>query len=129
LCRRLLGLEPATDEWRKYVLSRRRQTGSFNSTPASDGGDGHVMNTWWGLQALQALGEPAGDSGGLSAWIRACQLPNGGFTYQPKPEIAGVDDVAYTWAALNCLEALGARPGNPDRCAAYLHSLRNTDGG
>ncbi|HWR54593.1 MAG TPA: prenyltransferase/squalene oxidase repeat-containing protein [Bryobacteraceae bacterium] len=129
LCRALVGLEPATQQWHSYVLSRRRPNGSFNSTPASDGGDGHVMNTWWGLQALKALSEPAGVTEKLPAWIRACQLPNGGFTYQPEPEIAGVDDVAYTWAALNCLEALDAKPAQPDRCAAYLHSLRNADGG
>ncbi len=129
LCRQLLKIEPATPEWKAYVLSRRRANGSFSSTPAAEGGDGHVMNTCWGLQALKALGEPAGGSAALVEWLRACQLHNGGFTWQAKPELAGVDDVAYTWAALRCLAAVGAKPAQAKACVAYLHSLRNTDAG
>jgi hypothetical protein len=87
------------------------------------------MNTWWGLEALKALGEPAGGGNALVAWLEACQLPGGGFTWQPKPELAGVDDVAYTWAALRSLKALGGKPAWAGRCAAWLHSLRNPDGG
>jgi hypothetical protein len=60
---------------------------------------------------------------------RACQLPNGGFTYQPNVEIAGWDDVAYTWAAVRSLKQLSAAPANKDACIRYLHSLRNADGG
>jgi hypothetical protein len=129
LCRPLVGLDAATPQWKAYVLSRRRPNGSFNSTPASEGGDGHVMNTWWGLEALEALGQPAGGNHALAAWLEACQLPSGGFTWQPKPELAGVDDVAYTWAALRSLKALGARPARAGHCAVWLHSLRNPDGG
>ena len=126
LCRPLVGLDAATPQWKAYVLSRRRPNGSFNSTPASEGGDGHVMNTWWGLEALKTLGEPAGGSDALAAWLEACQLPGGGFTWQPKPELAGVDDVAYTWAALRSLKALGVKPARAGQCAAWLHSLRNS---
>ena len=129
LCRRLLNIPAATPEWKAYILARRRPNGSFNSIPAAEGADGHIMNTWWGLQALQALGEPAGDGDALIAWLRACQLPSGGFTWQPKPELAPVDDAAYTWAALHCLATLDAKPARPKECAAWLHSLRNPDGG
>ena len=129
LCRGLLGIAPATPDWNEYVLSRRRANGSFNSTPAEAGGDGHVMNTWWGLQALKALSLPVDAHGPLVEWLQRCQLPGGGFTWQPKPDLAGVDDAAYTWAALRCLKALDARPLNPGKCEARLHSLRNADGG
>jgi hypothetical protein len=63
------------------------------------------------------------------AWLTKCQLPGGGFTYQPEPQIGGVDDVAYTRAAVRALKLLGAAPDRPDACAAYLASLMNEDGG
>jgi hypothetical protein len=66
---------------------------------------------------------------GTIAWLRACQLPGGGFTYQPKPEFGGVDDVAYTRAAARALQLLGGAPDRADACAAYVGSLFNTDGG
>lgn len=129
LCRRLLGIEGYSSAWRDYVASRRRPDGTFNSTPAADASAGHVMNTLWGLQALDALGEPAPRREQLVVWLQACQLRNGGFTYQPRPELAGVDDVAYTWAAVKALEAQGARPARADACGDYIDSLRNADGG
>jgi hypothetical protein len=131
LCRRLLGIAPATPEWRAYVLARRRANGSFNNTPAADGGDGHVMNTWWGLEALEALGEPvvSAAAGELADWLQRCQRPSGGFTYAPDATLGAVDDVAYTRAALAGLAKLGAKPKHADACAAWLHSLRNPDGG
>ncbi len=57
-CRELLGLplDDLSPRFVAYLDDRRRANGSFNNTPAADGGDGHVMNTWWGLQALRALG-------------------------------------------------------------------------
>ena len=127
LCRGLVGVNDATPEWTAYVLARRRPNGSFNSTAAEQGGDGHVMNTWWGLQALQALGRKPEDTAALIAWLQACQLPSGGFTWQPKPEVAAVDDAGYTWAAVRALEMLGAKPARD--CATFLDSLRNPDGG
>lgn len=128
LCRALAGIDAATPEWKAYVLSRRRADGSFNNTPAADGGGGHVMNTWWGLQALQVLGEQAGGRD-LMAWLQACQLAGGGFTWQPKPEMGGLDDAAYAWAAVSALAALSAKPARAAECAEWLHSLRNPDGG
>lgn len=130
-CRALLGL-PLTDlapDYVAYVDSRRRANGSFNNTPTTDGTDGHVMNTWWGLQALQTLGRADEKKAETIAWLQACQLPNGGFTWQPKPEFAGVDDAAYTWAAVRALKLLGAAPSMRDACVMYLHSLANADGG
>ncbi len=127
----LLGLptEGIADAFGSYLAARRRANGSFNNTPASDGGDGHVMNTLWGLQASQVLGRAIPRPDELVAWLQGCQLANGGFTFAPKPEFAGVDDVVYVRAALRALKLLGTGPGKRDACISYLHSLANADGG
>jgi hypothetical protein len=130
-CRELIGLplDDLSPHFTNYLETRRRANGSFNNTAASDGGDGHVLNTWWGLQALRVLGRAEESKDQTIAWLRACQLPIGGFTYQPKPEFGGVDDVAYTWAAVRALKLLGASLSDRDSCLAYVHSLANADGG
>jgi hypothetical protein len=130
-CRVLLGLplDDLSPHFTDYLNSRRRDNGSFNNTPRSDGGDGHVMNTWWGLQALSFLGRREEKKNETIAWLRACQLKEGGFTFQTNPEFGGLDDVAYTWAAVRSLKLLGATPANRNACIAYLQSLENADGG
>ena len=131
LCRGLLGmpLQGLAPKYTGYLDSRRRANGSFNNTPAQDGSDGHVMNTWWGLQALRVLGRDQERQEETIAWLQACQLPSGGFTYCPHPEFAAVADVAYTWAAVLALRQLSAAPKNADDCLAYLRSLYNRSGG
>ncbi len=117
------------DAFGGYIDARRRANGSFNNTPAVDGGDGHVMNTLWALQAQRVLGREITKKDELIAWLRGCQLPSGGFTYQPQPMFGGVDDIAYTRAALRALKLLGAAPFNREACLAQIHSLANADGG
>jgi hypothetical protein len=131
LSRVLLGETPGSvpPAFVAYLDSRRRPNGSFNNTPASDGSDGHVLSTWWGLQALQTLGRAREHSAEAIAWLRSCQLPGGGFTFSPNPEFGGVADVAYTWAATRALNALGSTPANPGAAVAWLLSLPNSDGG
>jgi len=130
LCRELLGMpmDDVLPAFREYLASRQRKNGSFNNTPASDGSDGHVLNTYWGLLASKALGDPRPPEG-LRDWLLGCQLPNGGFTYAPKAQHAAIDDVAYTRAALRCLNMIGATLPNPRGCINYLYSLWNTDYG
>lgn len=130
-CREAMGMgaEGLSREFVEYVESRRRENGSFNNTPAMDGSDGHVMNTWWGLRALRLLGRSKEKREETVAWLRGCQLKGGGFTYQPKPAMAGIDDVAYTWAAVRALAELGAEPADREGCVRYLHGLWNEDGG
>lgn len=130
-CRALLGLglNDLAPSFIPYLESRRRANGSFNNSPASEGGDGHILNTWWGVQALATLGRGQEKAAETAAWVRACQQPNGGFTYQPKPGLGGVDDVAYTWAAARLLKHFNTAPAERAACIAYLHSLRNEDGG
>jgi len=131
LCRRLLGLgmDDISSEMIEYLDIRRRPNGSFNNTPAGDGGDGHVMNTLWAVQALDTIGRSGEKRDQTAAWVRDCQLPGGGFTYQPKPALAGIDDVTYTWSAVRILELFNAQPARRKACIAYLLSLRNIDGG
>jgi hypothetical protein len=131
LSRALLGVPPGElpAEFIAYLDNRRRTNGSFNNTPASDGSDGHVLSVWWGLQALQTLGRGQEKKDETIAWLRSCQLPNGGFTFAPRPEFGGVDDAAYTWAAVRGLKHLGAAPTNKTKCIEYLDSLAKSDGG
>ncbi len=130
-CSELLGL-PVNEQAAAllpYLRERRRSNGSFNNAPAKTGGDGNVLTTYQGLKALHILGEKDSLKAQTAIWLQACQLNNGGFTHQPKPSIAGNDDVAYTWAAVKALELCGAKPANTEACIRYLASLRNEDGG
>lgn len=130
-CRKLLGLglDDLKPAYVAYLDDRRRADGSFNTTPAADKSPGHVVNTLAGLDALHALGREAEHRERAVEWLRACQLPSGGFTYRPKAEIGGVDRSAYTHAAVKALALLGAAPADKAACVRYLHSLRNPDGG
>lgn len=131
VCRALLGmsLDDLAPHFVEYLDARRRENGSFNNTLVADGGDGHVMNTWWGLQALEVLGRGAEKKDETIAWLRACQLPEGAFTWQPNAPFAAVDDVAYTRAAVCGLKLLGAEPLNRNACIASLLALANAVGG
>jgi hypothetical protein len=112
-----------------YLDERRRTNGSYNNTPARDGGDGHVMNTLGALQAGRDLGRKVEARTELIAWLQRCQLPGGGFTHAPGAELGGVDDIAYTRAALRALQLLGAGPADRAAAVAYVQSLANADGG
>lgn len=130
-CYALLGLprDAVTPAFTEYVSARRRANGSFNNTPAADGGDGHVMNTLWGLRAMPVLGLAEDRRDETVAWLRACQRAGGSFTYQPEPSFAGIEDIAYTRAAVRGLQALGAEPANRSACLQWIHSLATADGG
>ncbi len=134
-----LSIEDIPAAFIEYVNSRRRPNGSFNSTPASDGSQGHVLNTWWGLQALNTLSTDQRPVDWLKSrtipWLQSCQLADGAFTYQSPPSdpesklFGGWDDIAYTWAAVRSLRLLGAEPRDPEACARSIKSLVSFDGG
>lgn len=115
--------------FRSYFDTRRRANGTYNHTLASDGSDGHVINTWAVLNAWHELGHPLPSSPALITWLQDCQLPNGGFTYAPDAPLGGVDDVAYTHAAVHTLALLGAQPCDVAGCQRYLASLWSPGGG
>ena len=127
----LLGLptEGIAEAFGAYIETRRRPNGSFNNTPAADDGDGHVMNTFWALQALGVLRRPLANREALIVWLQSCQRPNGGFTFAPSPEFGGVEDVAYTRAAVRALAVLGSGPTRREACIAWIQRLVNSDGG
>ena len=130
ICHKLLGLTMEHGkEFIDYLESCRRGNGSFNNAPASFGGDGNILNTWWSLYALEALGSPGKKSDETITWLQSCQLKNGGFTHQPDPAIGANDDVIYTWAGIKALKLLGAKPVNVKGAVRYLLSLWNADGG
>src|SRR5262249_5328910 len=82
-----------------------------------------------GLEALQALGRETESKDRVVEWLRACQLPSGGFTYQPEPAVAGIDRSVYTSAAVRALALLGSGPADRAGSVRYLHSLGNRAGG
>ncbi len=131
VCRQLLGQASGQmpDAYVRYLQRSRRSNGTFNNTPASDGSDGHVLNTWWGLRAEAALQSPPKDVAQTIDWLNGCQHRSGGFTYQPDARIGAMDDIAYTWAAVNSLKLLGGQFKNRLACINYIHSLINEDGG
>lgn len=128
--RRLTGAAiGSNDAWLAYFRERRRANGTFNHTPAVDGSGGHVTNTVWGYWALDSLGASESPPAQLTEWVQSCQLPSGGFTYEPHAAIGRVDDVFYTWAALWLLNRAGRQPKNRDACFAWISSLQTADGG
>lgn len=130
--RRLAGIDQsgsAGEAWRAYFTRRRRQNGSYNHTPASDGSGGHVVNTVWGKWAADALGETADVSPDLANWVADCQISSGGFTYAPGASLGGVDDVLYTWAALWLLDRAGRAPRRKAECLRWVAALEEADGG
>lgn len=129
LARSILGWERVPSPYAEYIAERQRANGSYNNTPASDGSDGNVLNTYAGLRAAALFGADRLGSAALVKWLRACQLPNGGMTYQPGAEIGGVADIAYTWAAVKALELLGEKPSDVASCIQFISSLANRDGG
>lgn len=130
-CHALLGLPPdrLKPAYPEYFAARRRANGSFNTTPAEDGSDGHVMNTLWSLQALRCLGEAENRVTGTVAWLQSCQREDGAFSYQPNAPFADVDDIGYTRAALRALRLLGATARNREACRRWILSLVQPDGG
>jgi hypothetical protein len=82
-----------------------------------------------GYWALESLGAAERPPTALADWVRACQLPSGGFTYEPHTQIGGVDDVFYSWAALWLLNRAGRQPKDREACVRWISSLRTSDGG
>ena len=129
LCRRLLGLscEPISAAFKPYFALRRRDNGTYNTTPAADGSDGHLVNTYYALAALQAMGEEPDRA--VGGWVRNCQLPDGGFSWQPNAPVGNVSDLSYALAAARILAMLGQEPNDGPGLTRWLQSLANDDGG
>jgi len=129
--RRLVGVQPDSPEqpWLDYFQQRRRSDGTYNNTPTADGSGGHLVNTHWAHWALEAMHQPAELQPETIDWIHRCQLPSGGFTYAPSPEIAGLDNLAYTWAALHLLSDAEQPIPQRERCLLWILSLLTPEWG
>ena len=130
-CRVLLGLplEDLSPKFLAYLDERRRSNGSFNNAPASHGGDGNVLNTLWGIQALDALNRTHELASETTAWLHACQGTEGGFRWCPKPPYASQEDLAYTWAAVRALSLTQSSPKDAQSIIQAIHRCANSDGG
>ncbi|EMI43415.1 prenyltransferase/squalene oxidase repeat-containing protein [Rhodopirellula sp. SWK7] len=130
-CRALLGmsLNDLSPEWIAYLDGRRRENGSFNNTPANQGGEGHVLNTLWGLEALESLGREDEQREDTAKWLQSCQAPSGGFRWCPEPPFAHQEDIAYCWAAVRGLWILQSQPTDAEALIGWIHSCFNEDGG
>lgn len=135
LCRDRLDLtwDDLREPMQEFIAQRRRPNGSFNNTPSDDGSDGHVVATWWGLQASLLLQQGSGQANEWQeksvAWLQACQQADGGFTWQPTPSMSARSTAAYTRAALRSLQLLDAKPLDQPAATEFLHHLRNSDDG
>ncbi|WP_213804066.1 prenyltransferase/squalene oxidase repeat-containing protein [Granulicella sp. dw_53] len=114
--------------WERYFKLRRRPNGTFNNSAATDGSDGHIVNTLWGMEALEDLGQQVHLPAVGIAWIRSCQRDTGGFTWCPVPELGRCENMIYTWAAVSLLSQANSRPRDTDGCVRWIHD-QFTDGG
>lgn len=130
-CRALLGLpfDGLSPKFLTYLDERRRTNGSFNNTPVSQGGDGNVLNTLWGLEALDALKRTHELERETITWLYACQSSQGGFRWCPKPSYASQEDLVYTWAAVRALSLLRSSPKDAQPIIQSIHRCANDDGG
>ncbi len=123
-----LASDATKKEFARYLAERERGNGTFNTSMSTDGSDGHLVNTYWGLYGKRFMGlalNPAAID-----WIGRCQLPCGGFTWTPDAEMPGrVADVVYAHAAVGALAFFNRRPPHEKELVEWLLSLRNPDGG
>lgn len=110
-----------------YFVRRRRANGTYNTTPAIDGGDGHVVNTYHGLLAELAFEGRCGTN--AVAWIENCRQKDGGFSWSPNPQFGGVSDMYYVWHAVKALRLMGTDVAEKESLMEWVRSLRNADGG
>ncbi len=117
-----------------FIASRQTSGGGFGeglgtATQPTEA-QAHLISTHDAVMTLTALGLPVPDKQACINWIRSCQTPAGGFRWHPTATAySNQPDVWYTWAALQTLNALGAKPANQAACVQWLNTLQNPDGG
>ncbi|ADV83473.1 Prenyltransferase/squalene oxidase [Terriglobus saanensis SP1PR4] len=115
--------------WRDYFKLRRRTNGTFNNSVAADGSDGHIVNTLWGMGALEDLGQQVHLPADGIAWIRSCQLETGGFIWCPFPALGRCENMIYTWAAVSLLSQANSKPRDTDGCIRWINEQFTDEGG
>lgn len=117
-----------------FISSRQTSAGGFveglGATTRPTEAQAHLISTHDAVMTLTTLGLPVPNKQACINWIRSCQAPDGGFRWHPTAtSYSNQSDVWYTWAALQTLDALSAKPSNSTACAQWLNALQNPDGG
>ena len=129
--RKMIGADKnhSSTGWEHYLKLRRRPNGTFNNSVEADGSDGHIVNTLWGMGALQDLQQPVELPASGIDWIRSCQLASGGFTWSPSAELGRCENMIYTWAAVTLLSQANSRPSDMDSCVRWINEQFTDEGG
>ncbi|RZU35648.1 prenyltransferase/squalene oxidase repeat-containing protein [Edaphobacter modestus] len=129
--RKIIGADKdhSSTVWERYFKLRRRPNGTFNNSVAADRSDGHIVNTLWGLGALQDLQQQVEMPVNGIDWIKNCQLATGGFTWSPSAQLGRCENIIYTWAAVSLLSQAGAKPMDSDGCVRWINEQFTTEGG
>ena len=92
-------------------------TAAFNSTPPAEGRNGHILKLGVG-DSRRSRPSASPSAAAPRSWSGSGRvgLPRAS-TWQPKPDMAGVDDVAYTWAAPSTRCQRRAKPRESQRNA------------
>jgi len=128
----------------QFVHERQAPNGGFVDVRVSDGrptdGEVHIAHTFHAVAILRLLGADLPNSDECSRFAKSCQtqtpaddeldLGVGGFLWNPDTSLPGnYADVYYTWAGLQVLHLLEARPDRLPECTDWVNSLQNHDGG
>ena len=129
--RKMIGADKdhSSAAWERYLKLRRRPNGTFNNSVAADGSDGHIVNTVWGMGALQDLQQQVELPMNGIDWIKKCQLATGGFTWSPSAQLGRCENMIYTWAAVSLLSQVGAKPVDWDGCVRWIGEQFTAEGG
>src|SRR5690554_6099629 len=119
---------------REYIEKRQAKDGGFvddvAEQPVPKPENSHLVITHDAVMTLSALELALPNPEAIIEWIRSCQVPSGGFKWNPiSAEYSNKPDVWYTWAAVMTLNALGSAPKDVAGCINWLNSLQNSDGG
>lgn len=117
-----------------YILRRQAIGGGFSDVRNADGAprdeDAHIAHTYHAVESLRLLGAEIPNRDKCIAFVHACQDADGSFRFNPaKKQLGNQPDIYYTFAALQTLARLKARPEKVSQCIAWINSLQNADGG
>ncbi len=132
------------EELIRFIRARQAPNGGFVDLRGPEVRPGnsetHVAHTYHAVGSLILLRSDVPRAGKCVEFVRACQSPagleqrsvfgTGGFLFDPDVNRPGnYPDVYYTFAGLQVLHLLNARPADASACTRWLVSLQNFDGG
>jgi hypothetical protein len=127
-----------------YIHKRQAPNGGFVDIRVAGGrptdNETHIAHTFHAVATLRLLGSDVPNPDECVRFVKSCQvgvptndgpeLGVGGFLWNPDASLPGnYPDVYYTWAGLQVLHLLEARPDRLRECVDWVNSLQNHDGG